>query len=90
MFDVQTEILPNSMFTYSKYRKDNIPDLKMQFDFFFNVIHKRLIKFRMVVLSDMWPRRRFFCELFLLFMFRVCHAFLPVNCSLVVIHAWKG
>ena len=89
MFDVQTEILPNSVFKYSKYRKDNLPDLKMQFDVF-NVIHERLTKFRMVVLSDVWPRRCFFCESFLLFMFRVCHAFLPVNYSLVVIHAWKG
>ena len=34
MFDVQTEILPKSVFTYSKYRKDNLPDLKMRFDVF--------------------------------------------------------
>ena len=30
------------------------------------------------------PRRCFFCESFLLSMFRVCHAFLSVHCSLVV------
>ena len=28
--------LPNSTFTYSKYRHDNLPDLKMQFDVFFS------------------------------------------------------
>ena len=33
------------MFTYSKYRNDNVPDLKLQFDGFFNVIHECLIKF---------------------------------------------
>ena len=37
----------------------NFPDLKMQFDDFFNVIHECLIKFEtffcMVVLSDLWP-----------------------------------
>ena len=30
------------------------------------------------------PRRCFFCRSFLLFMSRVCHAFLSVHCSLVV------
>ena len=30
------------------------------------------------------PRRCFFCGSFLLFMFRVCHAFLSVHCSHVV------
>ena len=30
------------------------------------------------------PRRCFFCRSFLLFMFRVCHGFLSVHCSLVV------
>ena len=30
------------------------------------------------------PRRCFFCGSFLLFMFRVCHAFLSVHCSIVV------
>ena len=30
----------------------------------------------------------FFCGSFLLFMFRVCHAFLSVHCSLVVI-GWE-
>ena len=30
------------------------------------------------------PRRCFLCGSFLLFMFRVCHAFLSVHCSLVV------
>ena len=34
------------MFTYSKYRNDNLLDLTMQFDVvFFNVIYERLIKF---------------------------------------------
>ena len=35
----------NNVFTYSKYRNDNLPDLKMLFDIFFNVIHERLIKY---------------------------------------------
>ena len=30
------------------------------------------------------PKGCFFCGSFLLFMFRVCHAFLSVHCSLVV------
>ena len=30
------ERLPNSVFTYSKYSNDNLPDLKMQFDVFQN------------------------------------------------------
>ena len=30
------------------------------------------------------PRRCFFCGSFLLFMFRVCHAFLSDHCSLVI------
>ena len=30
------------------------------------------------------PSRCFFCESFLLLMFRVCHAFLSLHCSLVV------
>ena len=30
------------------------------------------------------PRRCFVCQSVLLFMFRVCHAFLSVHCSLVV------
>ena len=34
------------------------------------------------------PRRCFFCRSFLLFMFRVCHAFLPGHCSLLVI-CWE-
>ena len=30
------------------------------------------------------PRQCFFCRSFLLFMFRICHVFLSVHCSLVV------
>ena len=30
------------------------------------------------------PRQYFFCGLFLLFVFRICHVFLSVRCSLVV------
>ena len=33
-------------------------------------------------------RRCFFCESFLLFVFGVCHAVLPVHCNLVVI-CWE-
>ena len=32
------------MFTYLKYGNGNLPDLKIQFDIFFNVIHEPLIK----------------------------------------------
>ena len=35
------------------------------------------------------PRRCFFCGSFLLFMFRVCHAFLSDHCCLVVT-CWEG
>ena len=47
------------MFGFSRViaLNDNLPDLKMWFDVFFNVIHERLIKFEtfcMVVLSDVW------------------------------------
>ena len=34
--------------------------------------------------QNVFPRRCFFCGSFLLFMFRVCHAFLSVHCSLAV------
>ena len=40
----------------------------------------------MSLLTD--PRWLFFCGSFLLFMFRGCHAFLSVYCSLVV-HCWE-
>ena len=55
------------MFTYSKYRKDNLPDLKMQFDVFFNVIHERLIKFDFFF--AMWSCQM--CGLYIRILFKV-------------------
>ena len=76
MFVVQTEILPNSVFTYSKYRKDNLSDLKMQFDVFQRysgtpdqVSHGCLVKRMAKVVLLLW--------ILLLFVFRVRHVFLP-------------
>ena len=39
------ERLPNSVFTYSKYRNDNLPDLKMQLEVFFDNIYESLTQF---------------------------------------------
>ena len=44
--------------------------------------HKTSLQERYYLLTV--PRRCFFCGLFLLFMFRVCHAAMSVYCSLVV------
>ena len=46
------------MFTYTKYRNDNLTDLKLQFDVFSKLFMKAgsgLKLFCMVVLSVVWP-----------------------------------
>ena len=53
------------MFTYSKYRNDNLPDLKMQFDVLFNVIHELLIKFETFLHSCLVRRVAFIYAYFI-------------------------
>ena len=53
------------MFTYSKYRKDNLPDVKMQFDVISKVIHERLIKFETFLLACVARRVAFIYAYFL-------------------------
>ena len=57
------------MFTYSKYRNDNLPDFNILFDVFFNVIHEHLTKFETFLHGCLVRRVAFICP-YLNFLFK--------------------